>query len=80
MLVVRCIRPDTVVASVAEYVAGRLGREFIEPIPFNLKDVYKDSTRTTPLIFVLSPGSDPFRSLKEFADSKRKNLYAKSLG
>ena len=45
-----------------------------------MKDIYKDSSRNSPLIFILSPGSDPFRTLKTFADSKRKTLITRSLG
>ena len=67
-------------ASVTEFVTKELGKEYTDPIPFKLKDVYKDSSRTTPLIFILSPGSDPLQALKKFADSKRKNLETRSLG
>lgn len=77
---IRCIRPDTIVAAVTDFVSKQLGAEFVEPIPFKLKDVYKDSNRAAPLIFILSPGSDPFRALKKFADSKRKHLETRSLG
>lgn len=80
LLVVRCLRPDAVVAAVIEFVASKLGREFTVSSTLKLKDIYKDSSRTAPLIFVLSPGSDPFRALKNFADSKRKTLEIRSLG
>jgi dynein heavy chain len=80
LLIVRVIRPDAIISAVSEFVGGKLGSEFTEPLPFKLKDIYNDSSRTTPLIFILSPGSDPFRALKKFADSKRKNLETRSLG
>ena len=34
-------------------------RRFIEPPPFNLANCYKDSSNLTPLVFILSKGSDP---------------------
>lgn len=49
-----------------------MGREFVLPPEFDLAQIYKDSTNTTPLIFVLSPGADPLSMLMKFAETKRK--------
>ena len=80
LLVYRCLRPDSVVVAITEFVASKLGREFTMNTPLKMKDIYKDSSRNAPLIFILSPGSDPFRTLKTFADSKKKHLIIRSLG
>jgi len=40
--------------------------------PFDLANIYLDSSTTTPLLFILSPGADPFVSLNSFAESKKK--------
>jgi dynein heavy chain len=45
-----------------------------------LAKVYADSSSTSPLIFILSPGSDPFASLKTFSNTKKKNIKPISLG
>jgi dynein heavy chain, axonemal len=45
-----------------------MGRRFVEPPPFDLKASYDDSVTITPLIFVLSTGSDPNKDLLLLAD------------
>ncbi len=45
------------------FVEARLGRRFVEAPPFELAACYADSSPTSPLIFVLSPGSDPTAAL-----------------
>ena len=62
------------------YIIEQFGKKFIEPPPFDLGKVYGDSTTITPLIFILSPGSDPFASLNAFSEEKDKKITAISLG
>ena len=69
LCILRCLRPDRVVPMVTDFVDEQLGRKFIEPPPFNLDDCYADSTATTPLLFILSPGQDPMAELLKFADA-----------
>ncbi|KAI9104654.1 dynein heavy chain and region D6 of dynein motor-domain-containing protein [Phlyctochytrium arcticum] len=82
ILFLRCIRPDRVTSSVQDYVAAQLGDRFIEPQTSDLLALYKESSPTTPLIFVLSPGADPASSLFKFAEEMRfsKKLNSVSLG
>lgn len=80
LLVVRGIRPDKLVPAVHKYVEEVLGRKFVEPPPFDLAGSFGDSTCTTPLIFVLSPGSDPMAALLKFAETRNVSLQSLSLG
>ena len=50
-----------------EFVNKTLGSEFVKSLPFDLSKIYPDSTEQTPILFVLSPGSDPFISITNFA-------------
>ena len=63
-------------------MAEHLGSRFTEPPPFNLAGAFQDSSNTTPLIFVLSPGADPMADLLKLADELRfaKKFEKVSLG
>lgn len=51
-----------------DFLAEKLGQQFIEPVTSDLQAMYKESNPLTPLIFVLSPGTDPAAELYKFAD------------
>eukprot|EP00002_Diphylleia_rotans_P006932 TRINITY_DN1638_c0_g1_i1.p1 TRINITY_DN1638_c0_g1~~TRINITY_DN1638_c0_g1_i1.p1 ORF type:complete len:4126 (-),score=976.49 TRINITY_DN1638_c0_g1_i1:597-12974(-) len=82
MLILRCLRSDSVIASIQNFVTINLGQQFIEPPTFNLASSYKDATPATPLIFILSAGADPAAELFKFAEEMRfgKKLNSISLG
>ena len=68
LIVVKSLRPDKISLAVQNFVVEHLGQPFVEPPVFNLAKSFKDSSITTPLIFVLSKGSDPVASFKRFAE------------
>ena len=65
-----------------DYVSEYMGQRFIEPQSSDLSVVFKESSPVTPLIFVLSAGTDPAADLYKFAEEMRfsKKLSAISLG
>ena len=52
---------------VQKFVEDEMGRRYTEPPPFDLPACYDDSENTTPLVFILSTGSDPNKDIQELA-------------
>lgn len=55
------------VFAVTDFVRENLGQEFVEPPPTDLSTLYVDMSNITPLVFVLSTGSDPMGAFQRFA-------------
>lgn len=68
LLLLRVLRSDKLTSAMHAFVKASMGPKFVESPPLDLEACYKDSTATTPLIFVLSPGSDPMSMLLKFAE------------
>jgi dynein heavy chain, axonemal len=82
MCILRTIRPDKLLLAAQDFVIENMGKRFVEPPPFDLAACYEDSAVTMPLIFVLSPGSDPTRAFFTFAETlgMRSKVEGISLG
>uniref|UniRef100_A0A8C0ZKX5 Dynein axonemal heavy chain 1 n=1 Tax=Cyanistes caeruleus TaxID=156563 RepID=A0A8C0ZKX5_CYACU len=82
LLVLRCLRGDKITNAMQDFVVMNLDQRFIEPQTTDLSVVFKESTATTPLVFVLSPGTDPAADLYKFAEEMKftQKLSAISLG
>ena len=68
LCILRCLRRDKIELGMQDFIKDEFGQKYIEPPPFDLKICYDDSITITPLIFVLSSGSDPNKELDILAD------------
>lgn len=80
LLLIRALRPDKMVPCVSKFIVDFIGEKYVTPPAFELANIYLESRATTPLIFVLSPGSDPLKVLQKFAETKNKKTDPISLG
>lgn len=82
MIVLKSIRPDKITQAVQKFITEQIGKKFIDPPTFDLDACFNDSSNITPLVFVLSAGSDPIADFKKYAEDKdmSKRLDMISLG
>jgi len=58
-----------------------MGSHFVDPPLFKIDEGYASSTKETPIIFIITPGSDPLSDLRKFSEKKMgKDLKQLSLG
>jgi len=79
LIVIKSIRADKVIPAIQNYITGVMDKKFIVAPTFDLNACYRDSTVVTPLIFVLSAGSDPVADFLKFTDEMQMNERYKSI-
>ncbi|RYH30569.1 hypothetical protein EON65_04765 [archaeon] len=73
LCVLRCLRRDKIELAIQDFIVHYLGEAYIQPPLFDLKNCYLDSTNISPLIFILSSGSDPNKDLDILATEMNMN-------
>ncbi|KAJ9576326.1 hypothetical protein L9F63_006826, partial [Diploptera punctata] len=67
LMLLKALKEEKLVFAITEYVKEKLGQSFIESPQSSSAVLYKDTSNITPLVFVLSTGSDPFGAFQRFA-------------
>nr|XP_054751474.1 dynein axonemal heavy chain 6-like isoform X1 [Lytechinus pictus]XP_054751475.1 dynein axonemal heavy chain 6-like isoform X1 [Lytechinus pictus] len=82
LIMVKCFKEESVVFCVTDFVSENLGKTFVESPPVDLATLYTDMTPSTPLVFILSTGSDPMGAFQRFAKERNylDHIQAISLG
>jgi len=86
MLVVRSLRTDRTMVVADEYIEEAIGTKYIDTYPLSLDKLYDDvealvdAPERTPVIFILTPGSDPTELINGLAKKKKKEVLSVSMG
>ena len=71
LLLVKVLRPDRLESAMHVFVSEALSEPEIAPPPLSLTEIYKsESSSSEPILFIVSPGSDPTKELSEFAENQ----------
>ncbi|KAF3695797.1 Dynein heavy chain 10, axonemal Axonemal beta dynein heavy chain 10 Ciliary dynein heavy chain 10 [Channa argus] len=68
LLLLRCFRVDRVYRAVTDYVTVTMGEKYVQPPVISIEAIYDQSTPSSPIVFILSPGSDPAGDLMKLAE------------
>ncbi|CAH1993535.1 unnamed protein product [Acanthoscelides obtectus] len=68
LMLLRCFRIDRVYRAVGDYITETMGEEYIMPPVISLDSIFEQSSPMTPVVFILSPGSDPTAELMKLGD------------
>ena len=69
-LIIQVLRPDRLESAMHQFVREAFNNENVQPSPFVLKQLYEnESSCADPVLFIISPGSDPSAELQQFAEN-----------
>jgi dynein heavy chain, axonemal len=67
-MLLRCFRIDRIYLAVTQYVTIVMGEQFVTPPVISFESIWEQSSTLSPIVFILSPGSDPTTDLLKLAE------------
>ncbi|XP_077022232.1 dynein axonemal heavy chain 17 isoform X3 [Tamandua tetradactyla] len=64
LCMVRCMRPDRMTYAIRNFVEEKMGSKFVESRSVEFSKSYEESSPSTPIFFILSPGVDPLKDVE----------------
>jgi len=81
MMIVKTLRPDRLLASVATFVQGVLGEEIVNVAPVELNEFVNEGvTAKSPLLLVSAPGFDASYKVDMLAKQANKKYISVAIG
>ncbi len=69
LLVLRVLRPDRIINGVKRFIIDVYNNtNFVQPPTLNFEKIFNQSNEKSPIVFILSPGSDPLSDVSKLAD------------
>ncbi|EDV22455.1 uncharacterized protein TRIADDRAFT_50643 [Trichoplax adhaerens] len=68
LCLLRCFRVDRCYRAMTHFVAQQMGEKFVTPPVISYEAIFEQSTPYSPIVFILSPGSDPAGDLVKLAE------------
>ena len=68
LMLLRCFRVDRIYRAITNFVTVRMGERYVTPPVISFEAIFEQSTPFSPVIFILSPGSEPASDLMKLAE------------
>lgn len=68
LCLLRCFRLDRIYRAITYFVTEHMGERFVQPPVVRFDNVHESSSPLSPIVFILSPGSDPAGDLFKLAE------------
>ncbi|GAB1598225.1 dynein axonemal heavy chain 10 isoform X2 [Argonauta hians] len=68
LMLLRCFRVDRIYRAITLYVSETMGEKYVTPPILNFDNIYEQNSPMSPVVFILSPGSDPASDLMKLAE------------
>ncbi|PHJ21329.1 dynein gamma flagellar outer, partial [Cystoisospora suis] len=72
LCLLRALREDRTVVSSARCIESLLDSRYTEPVTDSIESIWQESQSRIPVLFLLSPGTDPTSIIDELAKKKKK--------
>lgn len=80
LLLIRCWCPDRTIPQARKYIADSMGLRYAEAVLLNLEETWGESDIRTPLVCLLSMGSDPTNQIEALSKKLQLEIRAISMG
>jgi dynein heavy chain len=71
MCLVRSFREDRTLLAGTNFISSVLGQKFTAPVTDLIEEIFEESRKNVPVVYLLSAGADPTNSIDEFAKKKK---------
>jgi len=69
LLIARVLRPDRVINCIKNFIIDRMNENYVKSLPPDVEKIFRSSTNRTPIVFILSPGADPFSDVYKLVET-----------
>lgn len=70
LMLLRCFNQNRILFAIENYIKNIMGEKYLSPPTIYFDSIYDQSSNQIPVIFILSPGSDPTNDIQKLATRK----------